>query len=272
MAKKQQVSESELKSNQADTPQSAEAQDAPEVVSETGNDRQSQLATILIGLLIIGSGLLLYNYFQNSTTPPTTQTTVDQQDGNQSVSPTPSVAASQIQKPSATPTTAPSPQPTKVATSQTTNDQSRYTVMSGDTLWSIAEKVYGSGYDWNKIDQANKLTRNAQGHPNLESGMVLTIPGKESLAQKPTDPRPTTVADTQSKDKIAAGLSTVNETPQTALRTYTIQSGDTLWAIAEQFYGSGEKWLSLYNDPRNNLGRLPSGTPLIHAGNTIIIP
>lgn len=29
--------------------------------------------------------------------------------------------------------------------------------------------------------------------------------------------------------------------------TYTIKSGDTLWAIAQKFYGSGAKWQDIYN-------------------------
>ena len=30
--------------------------------------------------------------------------------------------------------------------------------------------------------------------------------------------------------------------PEPAARTYTVESGDTLWAIAEQFYGDGNKY------------------------------
>ncbi len=31
-----------------------------------------------------------------------------------------------------------------------------YTVTEGDTLWEIAEAVYGSGFEWNRILEANK--------------------------------------------------------------------------------------------------------------------
>ncbi|EUA33205.1 lysM domain protein [Mycobacterium xenopi 4042] len=30
--------------------------------------------------------------------------------------------------------------------------------------------------------------------------------------------------------------------PEPAARTYTVESGDTLWAIAERFYGDGSKY------------------------------
>lgn len=50
-----------------------------------------------------------------------------------------------------------------------------YTVKSGDCLWNIAKKYYGSGSDYTKIYSANKGT--IGGNPNLiYPGQVLTIP------------------------------------------------------------------------------------------------
>lgn len=50
-----------------------------------------------------------------------------------------------------------------------------YTVKSGDCLWNIAKKYYGSGSDYSKIYNANKGT--IGGNPNLiYPGQVLTIP------------------------------------------------------------------------------------------------
>ncbi len=49
-----------------------------------------------------------------------------------------------------------------------------YTVVSGDSLWKIAEKMYGQGYQWPKIYDANKTII---ANPNIITpGMVLTIP------------------------------------------------------------------------------------------------
>ncbi len=50
-----------------------------------------------------------------------------------------------------------------------------YTVVSGDCLWNIAKKYYGSGSDYTKIYEANKST--IGNNPNLiYPGQVLTIP------------------------------------------------------------------------------------------------
>lgn len=63
------------------------------------------------------------------------------------------------------------------ATSETTNTTittSEYQVIKNDSLWKIAVRAYGDGYQWTKIWQENK-TKVID--PNeLEIGMMLTIP------------------------------------------------------------------------------------------------
>lgn len=47
-----------------------------------------------------------------------------------------------------------------------------YTVVKGDTLWSIAVMAYGDGYKWSSIAKANNLK-----NPNvIHSGNVLKLP------------------------------------------------------------------------------------------------
>jgi LysM repeat protein len=56
------------------------------------------------------------------------------------------------------------------------------------------------------------------------------------------------------------------ETPEPAVRTYTVESGDTLWAIAERFYGDGSKYQVIAD---------ASGIPnpdLIQPGQVLTIP
>lgn len=54
--------------------------------------------------------------------------------------------------------------------------------------------------------------------------------------------------------------------PEPAARTYTVESGDTLWAIAERFYGDGSKYQLIAD---------ASGIPnpdLIYPGQVVTIP
>lgn len=58
---------------------------------------------------------------------------------------------------------------------ETTTTQT-HVVAKGDTLWSIAERYYGAGKLWTKIDRANsgKYTN----HTDIPVGTVLVIPPK----------------------------------------------------------------------------------------------
>src|SRR3989344_210627 len=52
------------------------------------------------------------------------------------------------------------------------NGEKSYTVRAGDTLWSISEQFYKSGYNWVDVAKTNKLS-----NPNLiEAGKKLQIP------------------------------------------------------------------------------------------------
>ena len=53
-----------------------------------------------------------------------------------------------------------------------------YTVAKGDSLWSISQRYYGSGYQWFKIRDANsgKVGTLSNGRPLITPGQVLVIP------------------------------------------------------------------------------------------------
>jgi len=53
---------------------------------------------------------------------------------------------------------------------------SSYEVQEGDTLFIIAEKVYGDGYMWPKLDAANNVGRLPNGNPLIYSGSTISIP------------------------------------------------------------------------------------------------
>lgn len=119
-----------------------------------------------------------------------------------------------------------------------------YVVKKGETLWSIAEDSYGSGYNWVDIYSANKLTSQ-----KLEVGQKLMIP--EAAAKKPT------------------ATNTISQTnTQTAISkdTYTVEKGDSLWKIAVRSYGDGYKWVEIAK--ANKLVNPNS----IHPGNVLTLP
>ena len=99
-----------------------------------------------------------------------------------------------------------------------------YVVVRGDTLWSIAEDSFGSGYNWVDVKSANNLKSD-----KIEVGQKLTIP--EVAAKKPTVTKQTI---------------TVQQTEKTITGdTYTVVKGDSLWSISVRAYGDGYKWVKV---------------------------
>jgi nucleoid-associated protein YgaU len=67
--------------------------------------------------------------------------------------------------------------PAAAANANSVKPGGSYTVQAGDTLWSIAMKTYGSGYEWYRIDAANSpIARNINDKPIVVVGQVLKIP------------------------------------------------------------------------------------------------
>lgn len=123
-----------------------------------------------------------------------------------------------------------------------------YTVQDGDSLWTVAEKYFKSGYNAYDIAVANNIS-----DPNIISaGDKLVIPHVASKEQ--------TVFET--KEQITA-ISTSQVTITT--NTYTVQNGDSLWSVATGAYGDGNMWVRLARD--NNIVN-PS---LIYAGTVLSI-
>jgi nucleoid-associated protein YgaU len=110
---------------------------------------------------------------------------------------------------------------TSVTSEETQKLPNKYVVKDGENLWSIAEKVYGSGYNWKDIADANKLE-----NPDLLSaGTELSLP---HIASKSA-----TVDKTVTADKPITGVS------------YKIVAGDNLWNISVRAYGDGFRWVEI---------------------------
>ena len=121
---------------------------------------------------------------------------------------------------------------------------SSYTVKQGDDLWSISNKIYGSGYNWVDLANANKLK-----NPNiLYVGTNLTVP---NVKPKFVNNNNQTI---QPKETTIKGSS------------YIVVKGDYLWDIAIRAYGDGYKWVEIAK--ANKL----VNPNIIHSGNVLVLP
>jgi nucleoid-associated protein YgaU len=119
-----------------------------------------------------------------------------------------------------------------------------HVVVKGETLWSIAEDSYGSGYNWVDVKSANKLTSD-----NIEIGQKLTLP--DVAAKKPTVTKVTTTVAT------SAAISGTS---------YTVVKGDSLWKVAVKAYGDGYKWVAIAKASKLK------NPNIVHPGNVLTLP
>jgi len=154
---------------------------------------ESTISTILGALVVVVAGILIFNYFKQagkkeSITPEAAKEEsieFETQDG-------------------------------KVVPK---NLPTQHKIVSGETLWSIAEKYYGSGYNWVDIASENKLT-----NPDfVTSDQEITIPK---------------VAVIKPEQEISQAQTTVPD-------TYTVKQGDCLWSISLATYADGYKWTEI---------------------------
>ena len=170
---------------------------------------ESTISMVLGALVIVVVGVLVINYFKGKETGTTL--------------------------------------PTGVTTERESLSLPRtHTVVAGETLWSISERYYDSGYNWVDIAKENDLANAGL----IEVGQKLSVPDVPAKAV------------TVSEGKV------VSETSGSAISgsTYEVVKGDSLWDISVRAYGDGYRWVEVAKE--NKL----ANPNIIHAGNILILP
>ena len=119
----------------------------------------------------------------------------------------------------------------------------KHVVKEGETLWSIAQSYYKSGYNWVDIQKENNLIS----ADVIESGQSLTIPKVTPIV-------------------VQGQVSSASTSVEPKDKSYTVAQGDDLWDIAVKQYGNGYRWVDIAK--ANNL----ENPDLIHTGNVLNLP
>ena len=220
---------------------------------------EEKISILLGAVVLVLVGVLLFNYFGN-VNKPAEETT--------------SSASTEVTN-----------QPVTSLPNQ--NDLPvTYIVQKGDNLWNIAQRVYGDGYKWTAILGSNEnLRENAEvlneGTEILLPRLDLTLAQATGSPQATNTPQPsvTSAQPTPTPEPTKADIASPSNTPEpnvnpqstgttTQAGNYEVQRGDSLWKIAEKTYGSGYKWVDIYNANKSQI----QDPDLIYSGTTLNLP
>ena len=111
-------------------------------------------------------------------------------------------------------------------------------VAKGDSLWAIAHAHLGSGERWQEIAALNEGREMPDGNRFLSANSIL--PGWTLLVP----------------------------TAAHASHSVTVESGDTLWSLAEEAYDEGDAWPKIFDDNRTQI----DDPDLIFPGQQLAVP
>lgn len=128
----------------------------------------------------------------------------------------------------------------------------QYTIQPGDSFQSIAERFFGAGAQGETVARANPLVDPRR----LRAGRVILVP---------KDP-----SNIQGVPALKTPVESGSRSPQTsgAQRTYTVQKGDSLSAIAQKLLGASRHAEAIFQANRFTM----ASKDALKVGQVLIIP
>ncbi len=122
-----------------------------------------------------------------------------------------------------------------------------YRVASGDSLYTISQKIYGSPKHISALQAANP----GLDPKRLKVGQTIKLPDVSGA-------RTTAVTTTTGTADTASPLTTSTVATTAAGKTYKVQAGDTLQKIARTNYGQVGAWEKIYSANKSSIGSNPA--------------
>jgi nucleoid-associated protein YgaU len=139
-------------------------------------------------------------------------------------------------------------------------------VYSGDELLATVQADRDGS--WSVVADKTLPT----GKHNFRAERIDTATGapsaKATVAIERLVPKPPEVAAAETKGTVAAARETASDSTLRSKDVYTVQRGDTLWAIAKRYFGSGLRYPTIFQDNREII----SNPNLIHPQQEVKVP
>ena len=154
-----------------------------------------------------------------------------------------------------------------------------YVANLGEPLMPVCDKnwkIVGADLDDPQKDLIYDMVRSGElSIPTSEDGRTPNVaslngPALRAEGKLPAIDEGETTVDPDPVDPVEPvdPADPVDPTPDPAEKTYTVKTGDCLWSIAQQIYGTGEKWNDIYKANTDIL----SNPNLIRAGQVLKLP
>ncbi len=155
------------------------------------------------------------------------------------------------------------PSTTLDASTESAGATRTYTVVDGDSFWTISQKVYGSGKHFQFLQEANKSR--VPNPDRMKLGQELVIPPLPEKATRGSS------GSTSSPVRASAGTSHNDDAPLTLSAgsvVHRVTDGESLYSIAARYYGKGSLWPKIFEANRDVLPNENSLSP----GQRLVIP
>ncbi len=136
-------------------------------------------------------------------------------------------------------------------------DVAPYTVVAGDSWWSIAQDQLQDPYQYRSLAHFNDLETVTP----LEIDQQIVIPSPETFTAWKEAGEPDSTAYRQVLEE-----QTVTTAAEPENTEYVVQAGDSLWSIAQTELGDGYQWKSI--QLANNI----DNPGMISPGDTLLVP
>ena len=117
---------------------------------------------------------------------------------------------------------------------QSTTTEVEHRVFPGESLWKIAQEYYGDGGRWRELAQHNGLSNASV----LKVGQIIRVPNVQQAAPA-TSAAPAVETAVETSNTPTAPE---QESAPSNVTEHRVFPGESLWQIAQQYYGNGGRW------------------------------